>query len=198
MDFDMIAAQPTRLRRFSNGASMRALKRSADRLANLLGGVGSIGILLMMVHICADVMLRRFISAPIPGTNEIVSRYYMVLIAFLPLAWVEHNRGMIAVEFFDALLKRRARQIADLVVAVASLAIFAFLAYSGLIEALEEFKTGSYVMSLSVAIPVWISYFFAPVGFAIAALLVLVRAIFLGADLLASQATDTAEPEARP
>jgi TRAP-type C4-dicarboxylate transport system permease small subunit len=73
--------------------------------AQFLALVGAIGVLLMMLHVGADIASRNIFGRPIPATNEIVSRYYMVLIAFLPLAWVEQRRrSMVSVEVLDSVL----------------------------------------------------------------------------------------------
>ena len=39
---------------------------------------------LMMLHVSADVTGRSFFGRPLEGTTEIVSAYYMVIVAYLP------------------------------------------------------------------------------------------------------------------
>ena len=46
-------------------------------------------ILAMMVHICADVASRFFLSKPLVGTTEFVTYYYMVACIFLALPVVQ-------------------------------------------------------------------------------------------------------------
>jgi TRAP-type transport system periplasmic protein len=66
----------------------------------------------------ADVATRNLCRRPIPATNEIVSRYYMVLIAFLPLAWVERRAAWSRWSCSTAMLSPRARRISDALVAL--------------------------------------------------------------------------------
>ena len=47
----------------------------------------------MMLHITADVVGKFVFNRPLPGTIPIVSQYYMVIAAFLPLAMVEKLSG---------------------------------------------------------------------------------------------------------
>ncbi len=148
-------------------------------LANIVGVLGALGILVMMLHITVDVLARMILGAPLVGTNEVVSRYYMVAVAFLPLVWVEHRKGMIAVELFDSFLGRRALMLADLLVAAVSLVALSLLCRTSLGEALEAFHKSAFVMAVGTRIPVWPTYFMIPAGCFLAALLVLLRAAML-------------------
>ena len=43
---------------------------------------------LMMLHVTADVTSRTLFNRPLEGTTEIVAVYYMVMVAYLPWAWI--------------------------------------------------------------------------------------------------------------
>lgn len=158
---------------------MESLNRLSRSLANAVGLLGAIGILLMMLHITIDVLARMFLGSPLIGTNEVVSRYYMVAVAFLPLAWVEHRKGMIAVELFDSLLGRKALLVGDLLVAAVSAGVLVLLGWTSLGEAVEAFEKSAFVMAVGTRIPVWPTYFMIPAGCFLAAVLVLLRAALL-------------------
>ena len=83
---------------------MNRLNTIADRFSRAIAILAGAGVLVMMVHICGDVVLRTLTGRPLPATVEIVSRYYMLIVAFLPLAWVERQDGMISVEFIDGMM----------------------------------------------------------------------------------------------
>ena len=74
---------------------------------NALALVGGVAIILLMLHVVADVMGRELFRFPLEGTLEIVSFYYMVAVTFFPLAYVCHNEGHISVELFTKNLPRR-------------------------------------------------------------------------------------------
>lgn len=151
--------------------------RIAETTARLLALVGSVGVLLMMLHVGADIVARNLFGRPLPATNEIVSRYYMVFIAFLPLAWVERRRGMVSVEVVESLMPPRMLRASDILVAVLATAIYGVLAYTTWFDALSAFRSGRSVIALNILIPVWPTYFLPPVGFTLAAAVTLVRGV---------------------
>jgi TRAP-type C4-dicarboxylate transport system permease small subunit len=170
---------------------MDVLDRFSERTAQFLALVGAIGVLLMMLHVGADIASRNIFGRPIPATNEIVSRYYMVLIAFLPLAWVEQRRGMVSVEVLDSVLGPTARRVSDVLVALVACSIYAVLVYTTWGIAMRSFRTGSSVIVLNFLLPVWPTYFLPPAGFALATGVTAIRAamIALGRDLSARDDT---------
>lgn len=155
---------------------MRArLDLVVSRVTSGLALIGAIGVVAMLLHVTAYVIMRHVMSAPVPATVEIVSRYYMVLIAFLPLAWAERRGDMISIEVFAHLTPQSVKPWVAALVSLVTSGTYVLLTYTTWLVALREFKTGSFVISLSVAIPVWPGYFILPVGFALAALVCLYR-----------------------
>jgi TRAP-type C4-dicarboxylate transport system permease small subunit len=156
---------------------MQVLERAADRVAQGLALVGALGVLALLVHVTLDVLSRNLFQQPIPATNEIVSRYYMVLIAFLPLAWVERSRSMVSVELLDMAMPVRARRLSDALVALLATVIYAAIAWVTWEQAMRNFATGSFVDVLGRRVPVWPTYFLPPAGFFLAALVTALRTI---------------------
>lgn len=152
-----------------------------DRLVNWMAAglalVGAAGVVVMLLHISAYVVMRLFIATPIPATVEIVSSYYMVLVAFLPLGWAERRGDMIAIEVFAGFYRGVVGKAVDIFVAVVTAAIYAVLTYTTWLVAMREYEAGSFVISLSQAIPTWPGYFVLPVGFFIAMLVTLYRIV---------------------
>ncbi|QDZ12931.1 TRAP transporter small permease [Devosia ginsengisoli] len=154
-----------------------SLDRLVVRISDGLALVGAIGVVAMLVHITAYVIMRQFSHAPVPATVEIVSYYYMILIAFLPIAWAERRGDMISIEIFAFLMKGRVGRINEIFVALVTAGVYAMLTYTTWLVAMREFSARSFVISLSVAIPVWPSYFVLPVGFGLAAVVTLYRGL---------------------
>ncbi|RVV98122.1 TRAP transporter small permease [Mesobaculum littorinae] len=169
------------------------LIRLARRLTDALALLGAIGVVAMLIHITVDVVLRQIVNVPIPATIEIVSRYYMVMVAYLALAWADRRGEMISVEVFAAPLARW-RRPNQVLVHLLCAAAFVVLTYTTWIEAMRQFHTGTYVMSLNVAVPVWPSYFVLPVSFALACLISLLKV----AVALAGRDADTALRQPAP
>ncbi|KAA5606622.1 hypothetical protein F1188_04595 [Roseospira marina] len=59
-------------------------------IGRISAGVVSLVLLAMMLQIVVDVIIRGVLGAGFPATGELVSRYYMVAISFVPLAMGLH------------------------------------------------------------------------------------------------------------
>lgn len=156
---------------------MDILERIADRLAQCLALLGAIGLAALLLHVTADVLTRNVLDSPIPATNEIASRYYMVALAFLPLAWVERRGGMVRVEILDAMASPRFMQLSEFAVSLLAMAAYFVLAYVTWIDALKNWRVGAFVDVLGHQIPVWPTFFLPPAGFALAGLVVSLRSV---------------------
>ena len=64
---------------------MTAIGRLLSRTTDLTMIIGLISVALMMFHITIDVVGKFSINEPVPATIALVSSYYMVVIAFLPI-----------------------------------------------------------------------------------------------------------------
>ncbi len=157
-------------------SAMRALFTFATRSVRVLALIGSVGTVAMMLHICFDVALRDVFRISLDTTPEVVARYYMVIVAFLPLAWLERRNGMISVELLEWALGRRARQLSDILVALFSALVYGVLAWTTARSALQHFEVGTFVEFTDWKMPVWHSYFLPPLGFVLAAVVCLLKA----------------------
>lgn len=168
---------------------MAVLYRLTNQAAVGLAMLGTLGILLMVIHVTLDVLLRSVFSVSIPATVELVTRYYLITLALLPLGWVEWRRGMIAVEALEGLMKPWLVRLSDVLVSLLSAAVYAVLAVATWDKAMEQYDIGSYVMSLNFPMPVWPTYFALPAAFALAAVVCVVRLPFLVRDAAYSPST---------
>lgn len=150
---------------------MRRLVTLAAGAAKILGYVGALAVILMMLHISLDVFLRNAFRISLDTVPEIVARYYMTALAFLPLAWLEIRRDMITVELLDFTLTAGARRISDAAVMIVATVIYALLAWTNWDKALSETRVGTLVEIATYKMPVWHSFWFAAIGFTFAALI---------------------------
>ena len=153
--------------------------KAADRLAQGLALIAGLAVVAMLIHVALDVGTRNLAGRPIPATNEIVSRYYMVAIAFLPLAWVERRDAMVKVELTDALTSDRIGRWNDAIVALIAVVIYAGLSWVAWGEALDSAAKRTFVDVLGYRIATWPTFFLPAVGFAAAALAAGLRGILL-------------------
>ncbi|GGX72102.1 TRAP transporter small permease [Saccharospirillum salsuginis] len=154
---------------------MNWLFKLTDRTTAGLALLGTLGVAAMMVHVTLDVIARTLWSVSIPATLEIVTRYYMITLALLPLGWVEWKRQMITVELFTGLFGQQGVKIIDALVAILSAVVYIAFTQATWIKAVEQYELGAYVMSLNFPMPVWPTYFVLPLAFALATLVSVVR-----------------------
>lgn len=144
-------------------ALIRLLPGAAQAVACLL-------IAAMMLQICADVVSKLVTGANLPVNVEIVSHYYMVGIAFLPLAFAETRDGHISAEVFTQMLRARARRVFVAAGWVVSLAVYGVLAWRSFLDAEAKRQIGAFIFSQGLRLDIWPSYYFLPLGFGLMAL----------------------------
>ncbi|NEW88359.1 MULTISPECIES: TRAP transporter small permease [Rhodopseudomonas] len=144
----------------------------------LLAWIGGIALVMMMLHIAADVVARYVFNAPLHGTVEIVSSYYMVAVVFLPLAMIERANGHIVVELATRHLPGSVQNVLIGVVALLSAAYFGAFAWQTGGDAIKKYEIGEQALG-TVAVTVWPTRFFLPVGCGMIALVLVYKAIRL-------------------
>ncbi len=105
---------------------MGAFRRILDRVIDGAMIFSEIAIVLMMVHISAELLSRWIFRQGLDSVPEIVSVYYMTSVAFLSLAYVLRGNGHLAAEFFTERLKPRHRELLE---GVTLLALGVFLIF---------------------------------------------------------------------
>ena len=145
---------------------MRRLESLLDRLIDALMWVACACGVLMMLHIAVDVFCRNVLNAPIPGTVETVSAYYMVAIAFFPLAYISRSEGHIFVELFTRGLTGRGQAWLDLVVSLVTGAYIVIFAWQSTEVALDKTGEGEVWETATGFMAVWPSRWFLTVGLA--------------------------------
>lgn len=150
----------------------RLINGAGDALALVAGAA----LLLMMLHIAADVLLRSVFNTSMQGTLEIVSSYYMVAVVFLPLAMVERLNAHISVELLTQHLPPRPQLLLMAAVSVLSAAYFAAFAWQTWGDAMQKYRVGE-VMLGNVPITVWPTRFFVPVGCGMIVVVLMYKAV---------------------
>lgn len=145
--------------------------------ANVFATIGAALVLLMMLHIVLDVILR-FFDIPLQATIEIVQSWYMVPIAFLPLAYVEKLNGHISVELVSQHLSARAQELLVGAVSVLSAMYFGAFAWRTGLDALGKYAVGEVALG-DIAIVIWPTRFILPIGCALIAILLIYKAVRL-------------------
>jgi TRAP-type C4-dicarboxylate transport system permease small subunit len=153
------------------------LRKGLFTASNIMATIGAAIVLLMMLHIVVDITLR-FFDVPLKATIEIVQAWYMVPVAFLPLAYVEKINGHISVELLSQHFGPRTQQILIACVSVLSAIYFGAFAWRTWLDALGKFEVREVALG-DVAISVWPTRFLLPIGCGLITVFLLFKAVQL-------------------
>ena len=146
---------------------MQGLIWALTVLNRVLVAIGAVLIAIMALHVVCDVGARYILGRPLDGTTEIVSRYYMIAIIFLPLAWLQAQDKHIAAGLLFDVLSERWQRVSS---ALASLLMAIFAALLGWRCAAEAAKATAISEKLQTAyffLPVWPARWIIPLAAAI-------------------------------
>lgn len=132
-----------------------------------IGGLtlSGLAMLVMMLHITLDVGIRYFFNGQIVGTLEVVSFYYMVILVFLALGYVENHSENIRVDLFAQMMPQRAQFALYILACLAGLVFFGMLFWQTLHDAISATRRGEDAMSNFTFI-IWPARWALPLGFA--------------------------------
>ncbi|TVP72506.1 MAG: TRAP transporter small permease [Rhodobacteraceae bacterium] len=158
---------------------MSILVRFSAGLCRVLALIGGAAVVLMMLHVTLDVVLLNLFRISMNTAPEIVARYYMVAVAFLPLGWLTMRNQMISVELLDFMVPKPVLRVSDFLIALIGVGVYGLLTHATWLRALREMRSRSFVDLVSVQLPVWPSHFLVPAGFALATLACAMTAVVL-------------------
>lgn len=155
---------------------MRFIGFGVSRAADALTLVGGVCLVLMMLQTVADVTMRYVFNAPIYGTVEVASYYYMVGVVFLPLAMIELRHQHINVTLVVQLLPKRWQSYIFALGCVVAATFYGLLAYQTFWDAVRATRIGESMMG-AVHVMIWPSRWALPIGFFLIAVAVLLNAL---------------------
>jgi len=112
--------------------------------------VSGIGIAVMIVTICADVVLRRF-GNPVIGAYDIVKIAGAITLA-TALPYTTAVKGHVAIEYFFHKLNRTGRIIVDTLVRSLGIGLFGFLGWRSFLYGGEMMRSGQVTQTLQLPI----------------------------------------------
>lgn len=133
-------------------------------LSRALMLIAGVGLALMMLQTVADVIADNFFSRPIPGNLEIISVYHMVLVVFLPLAFVEWQHENIQVDLVWRIMPRWLQRGVLVLGYVVCAVFFVMLARQTWFDAVKSMAKNEMMMG-NVYVLIWPAKFVLPVGF---------------------------------
>lgn len=110
---------------------MRTISLWANRLSDWGELVGVIGVIVMVVITCVDVVGAKLFLLPVPGAIEVVSLTQVATIVFA-VAATQRRGGHISVEMFVTSFPKRIQALVKMFVSLLCLCIFVVLIYEGI------------------------------------------------------------------
>lgn len=156
---------------------MYMIGRVLSFLAKSSSLIGAICVILMMLHVTADVVGRYVFNAPLPGTIVMVANYYMIVLVFIALGVAEEKRSHISVEFLTDLMPQRVQTGFSVFASALTVGVVVVLMISGWTEAVKKTNIGATMEQGSQRIEIWQSYWMVPLGAALMALIAAYRVI---------------------
>ena len=156
---------------------MRKLEKLLEQPINALFWLAALVTIIMMLHVVADVVGKQFFNTPIWGTLETVSGYYMVIVVFLPLAYVARTEGHIIVELFTRNLPPRKLARLDGAIGIVTLLFMGLFTWLTGLEAVTRTIQGEVWDIADGNMIIWPSRWVLPIGAAIMTAYVLIRVI---------------------
>ncbi|QFS84018.1 Tripartite ATP-independent periplasmic transporter, DctQ component [Roseivivax sp. THAF40] len=149
-----------------------------QRITAALMLLGGVGVVLMMLTIVADVVSKLLWNTPIQGTVEISSYYYMIALVMLPMAFVEMQDEQISVDLLFDRFPDLIQRVLLVVTGCGAAAILSVMAWRTGLDALRAIRVGEVVMG-SREVIVWPARMVLPLGFGLAAIASLLRALLV-------------------
>lgn len=141
--------------------------------------IASAALLAMMVHIGTDILASLFWNAPFGTTSAIVTQYYMIAVAYLPILAAERRGSHIGITIITDLLPRRVQQGLRVVVTITIAGVYLMLTAQAWGQAVHKLEIGAYMVEQTSRVLVWPSYFLIPAAFGAMAMLMVAKSVLL-------------------
>lgn len=144
---------------------MTAIAKGISWLISGTSSIAGIIVLLLVGHVTVDVLMRFVFETPLNSTILYVSAFYMVAIAFLPLAAVEQRDGHIAVELLAEKFPTKVQSFLSGLAILLTCVVTAVVAIRTGDEALAKYMGGSFSIEAGGKVITWPTYLALPLGF---------------------------------
>lgn len=151
------------------------VKQAIRGIDRALMALAALGLLAMMLHISFDVFTDLVFNQPIAVTSAYVTQYYMIAVAFLPLAAAEYRGAHIGVDLVVNKLRAGPRRALHLMVLLLTLGVYLLLTAQAWEQASKKLAIDAFIMEQTVRVIVWPSFFFLPLSFGVISLLIALK-----------------------
>ncbi|MAC77435.1 MAG: TRAP transporter permease DctQ [Rhodobacteraceae bacterium] len=154
---------------------MTALGKGLDRATYGLSWLGSLCVILMMLHITAEVTLRYLFAVTLPGTLVFVGNYYMIVVVFVPLALLELRGRHIAVDVIARNFPDGLQRVLAALAKLMTTFVMGLLTIAACQQALKKMAVGETIEQGTASILIWPGHFILVAGCALMTLVAFCR-----------------------
>ncbi len=123
-------------------------------IARVLHIVSAFWTLCLAILVVADVLGRVFLSAPVPGTKEILQNS-IVTITFLQIPLAIYSGSMLRTTLFADAMPPLGRRLLRTLASILGCALFVVLLWGTWPELLQAYQIGEYEGEGSLRVPTW-------------------------------------------
>lgn len=132
-----------------------AIHRAANWATYLMCVGAGIALVAASIHIFADTIATKFFHQPINGTHVVVTRYYMVTLVFLPLAYAELNGSHITADLFYSALPPGGQKIISFLNQLLLVLFLALFTWQVTLKAISQTRRGEVQIFDGVHFLIW-------------------------------------------
>jgi TRAP-type mannitol/chloroaromatic compound transport system permease small subunit len=150
----------------------QVLEKVITSVIPVIGNIGAFFIVAAMLLTVADVIGRRFLDNPVPGSYEI-SAMMLVIVVFSTITYCQLMKGHVSIDILVSRLGQKTQDIINSIVYVIFLVIYVILTWQLYVYAIETFHKNE--VSGTILLPVYPFVFIAAIGCTLLSLVVLMH-----------------------
>ena len=158
---------------------MDRIDRWLDLWSRALLALAILAGIAMMAHVTLDVFMRTSLNDPLAQTNQMVAGYYMIAVAFAPIALLGHRDDHISAEVFTDRLSPNGKRWLSVFTTLLGLAYMVVFTWQSWISAARRTAQNEVLEVSGGYMIVWPGRWLLPVAGASLFLVLLVRLIRL-------------------
>lgn len=149
--------------------------RSSSRLISVVDATAAMALIVMMVHILANVVARSTRGSGVPHTVELSQYYYLPILALLGIVAAQHRGEHITTDVLYSTFRPGEKRVIASITSVTAAAVAFGLAYFTLDRA--QYAAGIRLEFGVTSLEVWPVLFVLPVCFAVMGVQLLARSV---------------------
>ena len=143
---------------------LRLLRSIVDGYSRIITVIACLALVIAMLNIFVDSLTTKFFSLPIEGTFQFVTKYYMVALFFLPLAFAEKADAHISADLIYSTLPEWLQRTLALASQAAMAGFAGVLTWQAWIKAVQQTRIGAFEGLAGWQLLIWPSRWIAVAG----------------------------------